>query len=77
MNRKAKAVIIVPLIMIAAVLAVYVSPTLAYLNGTTDQTRDRDRDRLKDQTCTVNIAAQTLSSINDAADQTQDRDRLR
>ena len=51
MNAKKKAVMIVALVLIGAAIVAYAAPTLAQMNGTTDQTQARDRDQLHDRTC--------------------------
>jgi hypothetical protein len=51
MNGKMKGILIASLISAVAISVVYAAPVLAYMNGTTDQTRDQDQDRLRDQTC--------------------------
>jgi len=51
MNAKKKAVMIVALLLIGAVIVAYAAPALAQMNGTTDQTQARDRDQLHDRTC--------------------------
>ena len=51
MNGKTKAAVIVGLMLVAVASVVCAAPVLAYMNGTSDQTRGRDRDRLRDQTC--------------------------
>jgi len=48
MNGKTKAVVMAALILGVVASAVYVAPTLAYMNGIIDQTRDRDMDRIRD-----------------------------
>ena len=67
LNGKTKLGLIAGL-MIVAIAVIYAVPALGYMNGTSDQTRDRDQDRLRDQTC-----------INDclhAQDQTRTQLRL-
>jgi len=44
MNGKMKAALAAVLILGFVASAIYIAPTLAYMNGTTDQTRDRDMD---------------------------------
>lgn len=59
MNGKMKAVLIIAVVMGLVASAVFVVPTLAYMNGDTDQTRGRDRDQTRDRdrlcysTCTM------------------------
>lgn len=51
MNEKIKMMVIVALILGFVASAIYVVPTLAYMNGDIDQSRDRDQIRGKDCTC--------------------------
>ena len=51
MNGKIKAVVVASLILAVAASVVYAVPVLAHMNGTTDQVRDRDQGRLRDQIC--------------------------
>ena len=65
MNRKTKAVMIAGLMLVAVASVIYVAPALAYMNGTSDQTHDRDRDRLRDGTCTqLRLRECTANQIN-------------
>ena len=52
MNGKTKAVVIAGLMLVAVASVIYIAPVLAYMNGTSDQTHDRNRDRPRDGTCT-------------------------
>jgi len=52
MNGKIKAAMIVTLVLAFIASAMYVAPTLAYMNGTTDQTGDKDLNRIRDRDCT-------------------------
>lgn len=47
---KTKTVVIAGLMLIAVASVIYAAPALAYMNGTSNQTRDLDRDRLRDGT---------------------------
>lgn len=51
MNGKIKAALMAALILGFVASAIYVAPTLAYMNGATDQTRDKDMDRIRDRDC--------------------------
>ena len=46
-----KGVVIAALIVFVAASVIYAAPVLAYMNGATDQVRDRDQDRLRGETC--------------------------
>jgi len=67
MNGKTKIVAAACLILVAVASAIYIAPALARMNGALDQTRDRDQDRLRDQTC----------SCDRLPDQNQTRTQLR
>jgi hypothetical protein len=51
MNRTTKIAVVAGLMLMAVASVVYATPVLAYLNGTADQTHTRNRDGLRDQTC--------------------------
>jgi len=51
MNGKLKAAMIALVALGLVASAFYVVPTLAYMNGATDQTQDRDRLRDQDRVC--------------------------
>ncbi|MCP8323669.1 MAG: hypothetical protein L6N96_05785 [Candidatus Methylarchaceae archaeon HK02M2] len=51
MNGKIKAVVVVALTLCIVASATYMVPVLAYSNGTTDQTRDREMKKIQDGEC--------------------------
>ncbi len=73
MNGKIKSVVMVALILGFVASAIYVVPTLAYMNGDVDQTRDRDQIRGKDCTCDCTCTGDQYQDQN----QTQKRAHLR
>ena len=72
MNGKLKAAMIalVALGLVASVF--YVVPTLAYMNGATDQTQGRNGDRLRDRDCVHDCTC----DCEGAQDRNQTRARL-
>jgi hypothetical protein len=74
MNGKMKTLIIAALAAGLIASAIYVVPTLAYMNGTTDQTRDQNQDQdqtgLRDRDCVCDC------TCDGTPDQNQTRTRL-
>lgn len=55
MDGKIKVAVIAIVILSVVASAIYVAPTFAYMNGNTDQTRDRNMSQIRDRDCICNL----------------------